>query len=106
MKYDGLVDTIEEFRQELLPQRVFHHVAHLVFATTLLGDLLDRPVQLYVDLPGKPKSRFEGKLVFVDPEIDPVNNQMRIYAEIDNTKLQLRPGQSAMMVIPLEKSKD
>ena len=71
-----------------------------------VGDLLDRPVQLYVDLPGKPKSRFEGKLVFVDPEIDPVNNQMRIYAEIDNTKLQLRPGQSAMMVIPLEKSKD
>ena len=71
-----------------------------------VGDLLDRPVQLIVDLPGKPKSRFEGKLVFVDPEIDPVNNQMRIYAEIDNTKLQLRPGQSAMMVIPLEKSKD
>ena len=71
-----------------------------------VGDLLDRPVQLFVDLPGKPKSRFEGKLVFVDPEIDPVNNQMRIYAEIDNTKLQLRPGQSAMMVIPLEKSKD
>ena len=71
-----------------------------------VGDLLDRPVQLIVDLPGKPKSRFEGKLVFVDPEIDPVNNQMRIYAEIDNTKLQLRPGQSAMMVIPFEKSKD
>ncbi|MFO1045710.1 MAG: HlyD family efflux transporter periplasmic adaptor subunit [Planctomycetaceae bacterium] len=71
-----------------------------------VADLLDRPVQLFIDLPGKPKSRFEGKLVFVDPEIDPVNNQMRIYAEIDNTNLQLRPGQSAMMVIPLEKSKD
>ena len=71
-----------------------------------VGDLLDRPVQLYVDLPGKPKSRFEGKLVFVDPEIDPVNNQMRIYAEIDNTNFRLRPGQSAMMVIQLEKSKD
>ena len=71
-----------------------------------VGDLLDRPVQLIVDLPGKPKSRFEGKLVFVDPEIDPVNNQMRIYAEIDNTNFRLRPGQSAMMVIQLEKSKD
>ena len=69
-------------------------------------DLLDRPVQLFIDLPGKPKSRFEGKLVFVDPEIDPVNNQMRIYAEIDNTNFRLRPGQSAMMVIQLEKSKD
>ncbi len=70
------------------------------------ADLLGRPVQLVIDLPGKPKSRFEGKLVFVDPEIDPVNNQMRIYAEIENTDLQLRPGQSATMVIPLAKSKD
>ncbi len=70
------------------------------------ADLLGRPVQLVIDLPGKSKSRFEGKLVFVDPEIDPVNNQMRIYAEIDNSDLQLRPGQSATMVIPLAKSKD
>lgn len=70
------------------------------------ADLLGRPVQLVIDLPGKSKSRFEGKLVFVDPEIDPVNNQMRIYAEIDNSDLQLRPGQSATMVILLAKSKD
>lgn len=68
------------------------------------SDLVGKSVQLFVDLPGKPKAKFEGKLVFVDPEIDPVNNQTRIYAEIDNSELLLLPGQSATMVIPMSKS--
>ena len=66
---------------------------------TLPPDLVGRTVVLLVDLPGKPKSKFEGKLVFVDPEIDPVNNQVRIFAEIDNSDLILQPGQSVTMVI-------
>ena len=66
---------------------------------SLPTELVGRNVTLLVDLPGKPKSKFEGKLVFVDPEIDPVNNQVRIWAEIDNSDLILRPGQSAALVI-------
>ena len=71
-----------------------------VASKSLPPDMVGRTVQLLVDLPGKPKSKFEGKVTFVDPEIDPVNNQVRIWAEIDNTALALRPGQTAVLVIP------
>ncbi len=70
-----------------------------IASKSLPADLIGRNVLLTADLPGKPNSRFQGKLVFVDPEIDPVNNQVRIWAEIDNGTLQLRPGQSVSFVI-------
>lgn len=70
-----------------------------VASGSLPPDLVGRSVMLVVDLPGKSRSTFEGKLVFVDPEIDPVNNQVRIWAEIDNGALLLRPGQSAALLI-------
>jgi macrolide-specific efflux system membrane fusion protein len=68
-------------------------------AKSLPPDVIGRTVHLLIDLPGKPNSKFEGKLTFVDPEIDPVNGQVRIWAEIDNTALTLRPGQTAVLVI-------
>ena len=42
---------------------------------------------------------FPGEVVFVSPEIDPVNGQVRIWAEIDNADLQLRPGLHGSMTI-------
>jgi macrolide-specific efflux system membrane fusion protein len=56
------------------------------------SDLAGRLVTLHVDLPGKPKSEFQGKLVFVSPEVNPVNGQVRVWAEIENRGLLLRPG--------------
>lgn len=77
-----------------------------VASKSLPANLIGRNVLLTVDLPGKPASRFQGKLVFVDPEIDPINSQVRIWAEIDNSSLQLRPGQSASFVIqPIQSDK-
>ena len=75
-----------------------------VSSKSLPADLVGRSVTLFVDLPGKPKSKFDGKLVFVDPEVDPVNSQVRIWAEIDNNVLNLRPGQSGKLVIHTTKS--
>jgi RND family efflux transporter MFP subunit len=66
-------------------------------------DLVGRAVTLLVDLPGKPQSKFEGRLVFVHPEIDPVNAQVRVWAEIDNTNFLLSPGQTAVLVIHANK---
>jgi multidrug efflux pump subunit AcrA (membrane-fusion protein) len=54
-------------------------------------------VRLSVDLPDAPGTVFPGKIVFLDPEIDPVNAQVRIWAEVENTGLQLRPGMRASM---------
>lgn len=63
------------------------------------GDLTGRPVTLTIDLPGRPHAEFPGTVVFVSPEVNPVNGQIRIWAEIDNPDLKLRPGQQALMTI-------
>jgi macrolide-specific efflux system membrane fusion protein len=56
-------------------------------------------VRLTVDLPDEPGAEFPGKIVFVSPEIDPVNSQVNIWVEIDNEALRLRPGMRAKMTI-------
>jgi len=56
------------------------------------GDLVGRRVTLAVDLGGKTAVAFEGSVVFVSPEVNPVNGQVRVWAEVENTKLELRPG--------------
>ena len=66
---------------------------------TLPKDLVGRPATLLIDVPGKAAEKYEGKLVFVSPEIDPVNGQVRVWAEIDNSDLSLRPGQQGTLVI-------
>ncbi|MCH7996243.1 MAG: HlyD family secretion protein [Chloroflexi bacterium] len=62
-------------------------------------DLTGRRVTLSVVLPGGASAPFRGKIVFVSPEVSPVSGQVRIWAEIDNPKLTLRPGLNASMVI-------
>jgi macrolide-specific efflux system membrane fusion protein len=61
--------------------------------------LQGKAVQLQIDLPGAPGTAFPAKIVFLDPEIDPVNAQIRIWAEVENTGLQLRPGMRASMLL-------
>jgi multidrug efflux pump subunit AcrA (membrane-fusion protein) len=61
--------------------------------------LQGRPVRLSIDLPGAPGTVFPGKVLFVDPEIDPVNAQVRIWAEVENRQLRLHPGMRAQMTI-------
>lgn len=62
-------------------------------------DLTDAPVRVKVALPGKPETEYAGRIVFVSPEIDTVNSQVRVWAEIDNPRLELRPGLRAEMTI-------
>jgi multidrug efflux pump subunit AcrA (membrane-fusion protein) len=56
-------------------------------------------VTLTVDLPDEPGAEFPGEIVFVSPEIDPVNSQVSIWVETDNEALRLRPGMRAKMTI-------
>lgn len=62
-------------------------------------ELMGAAVRVKVALPGRPESEYAGKIVFVSPEIDTVNSQVRVWAEIDNPKLELRPGLRAEMTI-------
>lgn len=43
-----------------------------------------------------------GTLRFVSPEIDAVTRQVRVWAEIDNSQLKLRPGQQGRLEVRLE----
>lgn len=67
-------------------------------ATQLTLADVGRSVTLTVEVAGKP-TVFPGVLAFVSPEIDPVNGQVRFWAEIDNPRLELRPGQNGVLVI-------
>lgn len=62
-----------------------------------LRSLVGQPVA--VNVSNDPTRTFQGKIVFVSPEIDPVNQQARVWAEVDNTMHALRPGLRARMVI-------
>ena len=62
-------------------------------------NLVGRKVAFVVPSDSTDPHPHEGKLVFVSPEIDPVNGQVRIWAEIDNKELKLRPGQTATLII-------
>lgn len=63
------------------------------------GASLDSDVTLTVDLAGRPDAQFPGKLVFISPEADPVNNQVLVWAEIENPDLVLQPGLRGSMTI-------
>lgn len=60
--------------------------------SNLAADPTGRRVTLTVDLPGKKQARYPGKVVFVSPEVNPVNGQVRFWAEIENQDGKLRPG--------------
>lgn len=45
--------------------------------------------------------QFEGVVSYVSPEVNPVNSEVRIWAEVDNRGLQLRPGQRGSLTILL-----
>lgn len=71
----------------------------LLDAQAVRGDLNSRPVKLTVKQGDKAAQQYAGKIVFVSPEIDPVNGQVRVWAEIENPLLQLRPGLHGSMLI-------
>ncbi len=47
-----------------------------------------------------------GQVTFVSPEVEPVNNQVRVWVELDNEKLQLNPGMRAEMTIEADGGPD
>ena len=61
-------------------------------------ELDGKPIRLTVTSVADSKP-FDGMIVFVSPEVDPITGQVRVWAEIDNRNHELRPGQSAKMVV-------
>lgn len=57
------------------------------------------PVVLRMNAAGDSTKTFAGVVTFISPEIDPVSGQVRVWAEVDNPQLKLRPGVTATLVI-------
>jgi macrolide-specific efflux system membrane fusion protein len=74
-------------------------VEAMVHARNLPPDLRGAPVTITMELPGKGEATFPGKIVFVSPEISPVNGQVRVWAEVDNKDGLLNPGLRPRMTI-------
>ncbi|HND55413.1 MAG TPA: efflux RND transporter periplasmic adaptor subunit [Pirellulaceae bacterium] len=66
---------------------------------SVTANLVGRQATLVVEPPGRPALRFTGKVVFVSPEIDPVNRQTRVAAEFENRELRLQPGMRGTLTI-------
>ncbi len=70
----------------------------LVGGNEVSGDMQGRKATLTVDIDGHPME-FTGTVTFVSPEVDPVNGQVRIWAEVENPQFKLRPGLHGSMII-------
>lgn len=70
-----------------------------VAADDVRKDLRGAPVTLRSKSAKSESETFSGKIVFVSPEIDPVNGQVRVWAEVENPDGLLRPGIRAQMTI-------
>ena len=61
--------------------------------------LENSPVVFEVAFPDAPVQEFAGEIVFLNPEADPVNGQIRVWAEIENRDRMLRPGQRGRLKV-------
>ena len=67
-------------------------VEGFVKAEQLSHGFQNAAIVLTVSLPNRPRAQFPGKIVFISPEINPVDGQVRFWAEVDNRDLLLKPG--------------
>jgi multidrug resistance efflux pump len=74
----------------------------------IIGVTEGRPATLFIDVPGRPRLEFPGKLAFISLEVNEVNGeQVEVWAEVENKNLLLRPGMHGTLVIqnPTETAK-
>ena len=70
-----------------------------IAAKDLRENMLGADARVTVDLPGRKDYSVTGRVMFISPEIDPVNGQVRVWVEIENPKHRLRSGLRAKMEI-------
>jgi multidrug efflux pump subunit AcrA (membrane-fusion protein) len=58
-------------------------------------------VRFEESIPGQP---FEAEVVFISPDVNPLNGQVRVFLEIDNPGRKLRPGLRPRVAIAMSKS--
>lgn len=69
------------------------------------ASLIGRRVALFADMKSGSKSKFLGVVRFENPEINPVDNRVVVWAEIDNPHGTLRPGMRGRMLVDMSGKK-
>jgi macrolide-specific efflux system membrane fusion protein len=70
-----------------------------VHVEKLTAPLLGQAAELVVTLPGEKPAAFRGTVTFVSPEVNPINRQVRVWAEFDNADGRLRAGLPAKLIV-------
>ncbi len=68
----------------------------VVNASQIDESFVGREIRVTVELSAQSVT-VNGKLTYISPEVEPVTNQVRVWAEIDNRLRALRPGMQAEM---------
>ena len=68
--------------------------------TNASGSLVGRPVVIEVAAGESGKVTREGRITFVSPDVDPINQQVRVWAEFENKDGTLLPGLRATIRVP------
>jgi RND family efflux transporter MFP subunit len=71
----------------------------LVPFENIAPELVGSPADITVSVPGRADVVATGQVMFVNPELNPVNGRVRVRAEFDNPRGLLMPGMRARMVI-------
>ena len=87
--------VVRVVRDDRLRAEGFVHVDKLSF------DPLGCNVRLQVKLPSGKVQDFPGIVTFVSPEANPINGQVRLWAELENGDRKLRAGTSAKLLVEM-----
>lgn len=77
-----------------------------VAASELVADISGHSALFETDVPGRGQLAFQGRVTFVSPEVNPVNGQVQIWAEVKNQDGMLRPGSLGSLVVAIEDKSD
>ena len=99
--WDGLVVAVDaapgkwlEAGTEILtiidPQRL--RIEGFVSSEHAVGELVDAKAIVRVRRPNNGAEQLIGRVIFVSPDVNPVNSQARIFIEVEDPEQKLRPG--------------
>lgn len=74
-------------------------VEGFVLANNIPETLLGRSVEVTYGASSESPRKIIGQVVFVSPEVNPINGQVRVWAEVENGDGRLRAGLPVRMVI-------
>lgn len=71
----------------------------LIAADQIQGERQGKSAYVATEVGGRAERRFPGKIVFVSPEVNPINGLVHVSVDFDNKENATRPGMKAKIII-------